>query len=146
MSDSLGRENFSGSDSTSAVRHSLGKANPIVEPSREKDRYTIRPIRNFTRPRTKASLLRGSALATARTSSTVTTDLGSGFGRAGVQPADAVRDPPQREAGGQGPEQVELEPDRADEQGQKPVPGACEVAQEPDVEETRRGEQAGEYG
>jgi hypothetical protein len=35
MSCALGSENFSGSDSTSAFRHSLGKAKPIVEPSRE---------------------------------------------------------------------------------------------------------------
>jgi acetyl esterase/lipase len=39
MSCSLGSENFSGSDSTSAFRQSFGNAKPIVEPSREIDRY-----------------------------------------------------------------------------------------------------------
>src|SRR5207247_9529515 len=46
--------------------------NPISVPSFENDRKTIRPTRNFTRPRTNASLLRGSVAANARTSSTVT--------------------------------------------------------------------------
>jgi hypothetical protein len=63
MSDSLGRENFSGSDSTRAARQSFGKPNPITEPSFEKERNTIRPTRNFNRPRTNASLLRGSVAA-----------------------------------------------------------------------------------
>src|SRR6266496_1505736 len=72
MSDSLGIENFSGSDSTSAIRQSFGNPNPISVPSFENDRKTIRPTRNFTRPRTNASLLRGSVAANARTSSTVT--------------------------------------------------------------------------
>ena len=63
MSDSLGRENFPGSESTSAARHSFGKPKPIVDPSLEKERKTIRPTRNLIRPRTKASLLRGSVLA-----------------------------------------------------------------------------------
>src|SRR5215216_714357 len=75
MSDWLGSENFSGSDSTSAARHSFGNANPIVQPSREIARYTIRPIRNFTWPRTNPSVVRGSASATARISSVVTTAL-----------------------------------------------------------------------
>jgi hypothetical protein len=35
-SDSPGNENFSGSDSTSASRQSLGNAKPITVPSREK--------------------------------------------------------------------------------------------------------------
>src|SRR4029079_4820037 len=72
MSDSPGSANFSGSDSTRASRSSFGKAKPIVLPSREKDRETICPIRNLTRPRTRPSLLRGSFSATARTSSIVT--------------------------------------------------------------------------
>src|SRR6266536_1267912 len=72
MSDSLGIENFSGSDSTSATRQSFGNPNPISVPSFENDRKTILPPRNFTRPRTNASLLRGSVAANARTSSTVT--------------------------------------------------------------------------
>src|SRR5881275_2529580 len=72
MSDALGSENLSGSDSTSAIRQSFGNPNPISVPSFENDRKTIRPIRNFTRPRTNASLLRGSVLANARTSSIVT--------------------------------------------------------------------------
>src|SRR6266566_6466553 len=72
MSDSPGIENFSGSDSTSATRHSFGKPNPITVPSFENDRKTIRPTRNFIRPRTNASLLRDSVAANARTSSTVT--------------------------------------------------------------------------
>src|SRR6266496_3123529 len=71
MSDSPGIENFSGSDSTRATRHSYGKPNPMTVPSFENDRNTIRPTRNFTRPRTNASLLRGSVAANARTSSTV---------------------------------------------------------------------------
>src|SRR6478735_12496829 len=33
--DLLGSENFSGSDSTRALRSSFGKANPMVDPSRE---------------------------------------------------------------------------------------------------------------
>jgi hypothetical protein len=45
----------------------------MTVPSRDKDRYTMRPIRNFTRPRTCASLLRGSVIANARTSAIVTT-------------------------------------------------------------------------
>ena len=48
MSDSLGIENFSGSDSTSATRQSFGNPNPITVPSFEKDKKTIRPTRNFT--------------------------------------------------------------------------------------------------
>jgi hypothetical protein len=35
MSCSLGSENFSGSDSTSAFRQSFGNAKPIVDSSRE---------------------------------------------------------------------------------------------------------------
>jgi len=72
MSDSLGSENLCGSDSTSAARHSFGNPQPIVEPSFEKDRKTIRPTRNFSRPRTQASLLRGNVLASSWTSPTVT--------------------------------------------------------------------------
>src|SRR5919198_5089835 len=72
MSDSLGSENFSGSASTRAARHSFGNPNPMVAPSFENARKTIRPTRNFTRPRTNASLLRGSVAANSRTSSTVT--------------------------------------------------------------------------
>src|SRR5215831_17365701 len=72
MSDSLGRENLSGSDSTRAARQSLGKPNPITLPSFENARNTMRPTRNFTRPRTNASLACGSVAANARTSSDVT--------------------------------------------------------------------------
>ena len=36
--EALGSENFSGSDATSASRNSLGNANPIVDPSRERER------------------------------------------------------------------------------------------------------------
>src|SRR5512132_534136 len=43
----------------------------------------MRPIRNFTRPRTSASLLRGSVIANARTSSIVTTARR----RSGYEPA-----------------------------------------------------------
>src|SRR5438132_14379132 len=86
LSDALGIENFSGSDSTSATRHSFGKPNPMTVPSFENERKTIRPTRNFTRPRTNASLLRGSVAANARTSSTVT-------GTApGYEPHDRPRD------------------------------------------------------
>src|SRR5262245_24336724 len=85
MSPSLGSENFSGSASTRASRHSFGNAKPITVPSRENARYTMRPIRNFTRPRTMASALRGSVLANARTSSILTTgsqsSIGAGLGR-----------------------------------------------------------------
>src|SRR5512133_621146 len=80
MSDSLGSENFSGSDSTSAERHSFGKPNPITVPSFEKARKTIRPTRNFTRPRTNASYARGSVAANSHTSSIVTATA-SGEGR-----------------------------------------------------------------
>src|SRR6185312_7187735 len=79
MSPWLGRENLWGSDSTSAFRSSFGNAKPIVVPSRERARYTIRPMRNFTWPRTSPSELRGSAEATARTSSIVTTDAPDGI-------------------------------------------------------------------
>jgi hypothetical protein len=72
MSDALGSENFSGSDSTSADRQSFGNPNPITVPSFENARKTILPTRNFTRPRTNASLLRGSVAANVRTWSTVT--------------------------------------------------------------------------
>ena len=43
----------------------------------------MRPIRNFTRPRTSASLLRGRVIANVRTSSIVTTDRR----RSGYEPA-----------------------------------------------------------
>src|SRR5690242_13984419 len=79
MSPWLGRENLWGSDSTSAFRSSFGNAKPILVPSRESARYTIRPMRNFTWPRTSPSELRGSAEATARTSSIVTTDAPDGI-------------------------------------------------------------------
>src|SRR5512133_2216098 len=72
MSASLGSENFSGSDSTSAARQSFGKPKPMVEPSFEKERKTMRPTRNLMRPRTNASLLRGRVLASCWTSATVT--------------------------------------------------------------------------
>jgi hypothetical protein len=38
MFDAFGRENFSGSDSTSACRQSFGKAKPSSRPSLEKAR------------------------------------------------------------------------------------------------------------
>src|SRR6476469_6364670 len=79
MSDLLGSENLAGSDSTSALRSSFGKAKPMVDPSRERASQTIRPIRNFTCPRTSPSELRGSSLATARISSTVTMDAPDGI-------------------------------------------------------------------
>src|SRR3954447_24511496 len=90
MSEALGSENFCGSDSMSAARHSFGKPNPMTSPSVENERKTIRPTLNFTRPRTNASLLRGSVAAKARTSSTVT-----GTGR--LRRQDGVE---AREAGG----------------------------------------------
>src|SRR5258705_7440493 len=81
MSDSLGSENLAGSDSTSAARQSFGKPNPIVDPSFEKERKTMRPTRNLIRPRTNASLLRGSVLASSWTSATMTgTRLGCASG------------------------------------------------------------------
>src|SRR5437762_13736651 len=73
MSPRLGSENFSGSEWTSASRSSFGNANPIVDPSGERESQTIRPIRNFWYPRTTPSLVRGRLLAKAQTSSTVTT-------------------------------------------------------------------------
>src|SRR4051794_41666985 len=72
MSYSLGNENFSGSDSTRAARHSFGNPKPMVEPSFENERKTICPTRNLIRPRTKASLARGSVRAISCTSATVT--------------------------------------------------------------------------
>src|SRR5262249_26970088 len=72
MSDWLGSENFSGSAATSASRSSFGNAKPITVPSREKESQTMRPIRNFTRPCTNASLLRGNELANSHTCSIVT--------------------------------------------------------------------------
>src|SRR4051794_15969808 len=88
MSDSLGSENLAGSDSTSAARQSFGKPKPMVEPSFENARNTIRPTRNLSRPRTYASLLRGSVLASSWTSATVTgTLLGCALG---VVPKDVV--------------------------------------------------------
>src|SRR5436190_10209968 len=54
-SESFGIRNFSGSDSTSASRHSFGNANPSSDSSREKARYTMPPTRNFTRPYTSTS-------------------------------------------------------------------------------------------
>jgi len=54
-SDGPGNRYFSGSDSTSASRHSFGNAKPISVSSREKASQTIWPTRNFTRPRTSTS-------------------------------------------------------------------------------------------
>src|SRR6187399_2655519 len=90
MSDSLGSENFSGSDSTSAARHSFGKPKPITVPSFENARKTIRPTRNFTRPRTTASYARGSDAATSHTSSIVT---GTASGQRRAQALDAFGRP-----------------------------------------------------
>ena len=50
-----GIRNLSGADVISASRNIFGKANPITVSSRENARKTIRPTRNFTRPRTTAS-------------------------------------------------------------------------------------------
>src|SRR3954469_15479888 len=72
MSDSLGIENFSGSDSTSGFRQSFGKPKPMTSPSFENARKTIWPTRYLIRPRTNASYARGSVCANSRTSSTVT--------------------------------------------------------------------------
>src|SRR4029453_7315304 len=80
MSDCLGSENFSGSDSTRASRNALGNAKPMTVPPAENARETIRPLLNLTRPRASASVLRGSVLANARTSSTVTTGTRIGEG------------------------------------------------------------------
>src|SRR6478672_9521407 len=90
MSPSLGSENLSGSDSTRAARQSFGKPKPIVDPSFEKARKTIRPTRNLSRPRTNASLLRGSVCASSCTSPTVT-GMSEQYaarcvGKAGVRP------------------------------------------------------------
>src|SRR4029079_9623313 len=90
MSDSLGNENFSGSDSTSAARHSFGKPNPITVPSFEKARKTIRPTRNFTRPRPSASYARGSVAANSLTSSIVTA---TASGKSSAQALEARRRP-----------------------------------------------------
>ncbi len=72
MSEALGSENFSGSEWTSASRRYFGNANPIVDPSGERDSQTIRLIRNLWFPRTSPSLMPGSVRAKAQTSSTVT--------------------------------------------------------------------------
>src|SRR5262245_6440592 len=90
MSDSLGSENFSGSDSTSAARHSFGNPKPITVPSFENARNTIRPTRNFTRPRTNASYARGRVAANSHTSSIVT---GTASAKDGAQPLEALRRP-----------------------------------------------------
>src|SRR5437763_12403646 len=94
MSDSLGSENFSGSDSTSAARHSLGKPKPITVPSFENERKTMRPTRNFTRPRTRTSYARGNVTANSRTSSIVTAMRASGARRQDrAESLEAVRRP-----------------------------------------------------
>src|ERR1044072_7103439 len=90
MSDSLGRENFSGSDSTRVARQSLGKPKPITSPSFENERKTMRPTRYFTRPRTNAWYARGSVSANAHTSSIVT---GTASGQRRAQPRHALRRP-----------------------------------------------------
>src|SRR5213596_2207782 len=64
--------NLAGSEPINASRHSFGNPNPITVSSFEKATYTILPTRNFTRPRTSASVVRGKVLANARTSSSVT--------------------------------------------------------------------------
>src|SRR5262245_47190598 len=98
MSDSPGSENFSGSVSTRAARHSFGNPNPMVSPSFENARKTIRPTRNLIRPRTNASPLLGSVAANAHTSSTVTgTASGGGASRrADLLDALEARRGPQR--------------------------------------------------
>src|SRR6266516_492668 len=121
MSDSLGIENFSGSDSTSAIRQSFGNPNPISVPSFENDRKTIRPTRNFTRPRTSASLLRGSVAANARTSSTVTATT------PGYEPPRRPRDG--RPSRTHGLERVSRGPVAVAEQVEHALPTRAAVAQ-----------------
>ena len=65
-------KNLSGSAATIAARSSRGNPQPIVSSSRLSATYTICPTRNFTRPRTSASVVRGSAIATCRICSRVT--------------------------------------------------------------------------
>jgi hypothetical protein len=66
---------LSGSASTSASRHSLGKANRMSASSDENDTYATRPARSLSSPRTIASVVRGSVNANDRTSSTLTTEV-----------------------------------------------------------------------
>jgi len=88
MSDRLGIANLSGSEATIASRSSFGKANPMTVSSRENARYTREPIRNLTRSRTNASVVRGKLIAAARTSSSITTTVASRSVADRIRPID----------------------------------------------------------
>ena len=63
---------------------------------------------------------------------------------AAAEPLDGHRDPPQRQPDRQPNGEVEAEADRPHHQRDRPRLAALEVAQEADVQEAGRGEQAGE--
>src|SRR6266567_2054750 len=86
MSEGPGIMNLSGSEATSASRSSFGKPNPISVSSRDKDRNTIRPTRNFTRSRTSASYEGGRLSASSRTPSIVAVTRSTMRGRSSCDP------------------------------------------------------------
>ncbi len=60
--------------------------------------------------------------------------------------ADADRGPPDQQSYPQGEGQVDLEAHHSDHQRHEPGPSSAEIAQKPDVDESRSREEAGQDG